>query len=120
MAQKTFIPYEFPTNPDGRFFIGQTEGPMLRDRREQLGMTQQQVADMAGVQLKQYQRLETEERTLSGCSMRIGLAVCAALLLDPYEMVCPDATQPDPKTMKPQRTVDIHMVKPSTAKKEAE
>lgn len=107
---KTFIEYQFPTSPDGRFFLGQSDGQILRDRREQLSLTQQQVADIAGVQLKQYQRLETEERTLSGCSMRIGLAVCAALLLDPYEMVCPEARQADPRTLKPQRTVEIHVV----------
>ena len=113
---KTFIEYQFPTSPDGQFFIKQTEGQMLRDRREQLGMTQQQVADMAGVQLKQYQRLETEERTLSGCSMRIGLAVCAALLLDPYEMVCPEARQADPEKMKPQRTVEIYATQSANIK----
>lgn len=107
MDKRTFVPYQFPTSPDGRFFIGQSEGQILRDRREQLEMTQQQVVNMAGIQLKQYQRLELGERTLAGCSMRIGLAVCAALLLDPYEMVCPEVAQPDPSTMKPQRTVEI-------------
>ena len=110
MDKKTFIPYKFPSSPDGRFFVGQSENQMLRDRREQLEMTQQQVANMAGIQLKQYQRLETGERSLAGCSMRIGLAVCAALLLDPYEMVCSNAAQPDPSTMKPQRTVEIYEV----------
>ncbi len=80
---------------------------MLRSRRKQLGLTQQQVADRAKIQLKQYQRLETGERHLSGCSMRIGLAVCAVLLLNPYECVAVIAKQPDPSTMGPQHRVDL-------------
>ena len=33
--------------------------------------------------------------------MRIGLAVCAALLLDPYDFIDVTVSQPDPQTMKP-------------------
>lgn len=102
-----FVPFEFPSSPDGKFFIGLDDTGVLRSRREQLGFTQQEVAKRAGIQLPQYQRLEAGTRQLSGCSMRIGLAVCAALLLDPYTMVDVDADPPDPSTMKPQRTVDI-------------
>lgn len=78
MKKYTFVPYELPTSSDGRFVIGQEDYQVLRSRREQLELTQQQVADRAGIKLQQYQRLETGERHLSGCSMRIGLAICAA------------------------------------------
>ena len=109
MGKYQFVEYELVRSLDGRFIIGQEDHQVLRSRREQLGLTQQQVADRAGIQLKQYQRLETGERHMSGCSMRIGLAVCAVLLLDPYDCVTVMADQPDPGTMKPQRRVDLHV-----------
>lgn len=60
---------------------------ILKNRRQQLGLTQQQVADAAHIQLRQYQRLESGERTMGGASMRIGLSICHALQLDPYRFV---------------------------------
>ena len=110
MSKFTFVPFEFPTSPDGRYFVGLDDKGILRSRREQLGMTQQEVANRAGIKLPQYQRIESGERQLSGCSMRIGLAICAVLLLDPYEQVHVSAVPPDPATMKPQRQVDIWKV----------
>ena len=102
-----FVPFEFPSSPDGQFFIGLDDAGVLRSRREQLGLTQQDVATRANINLQQYQRLEAGLRHLDGCSMRIGLAVCAVLLLDPYAHVAVVANPPDPSTMKPQKTVEI-------------
>lgn len=62
----------------------EAEHEILRSRRQQLGFTQQQVASNAKIQLRQYQRLESGERSMSGASMRVALAVCHALRLDPY------------------------------------
>ena len=103
----TFIPYEFPKSRDGRFFCLLDNGQILRSRREQLGLSVQQVADMAGLQFSQYQRLESGERFFSGCSMKVGLSVCAVLLLDPYDFFGIDVRQPDPETMKPHEPFDI-------------
>lgn len=50
-------------------------------------MTQQEVADAAGILLRQYQRLESGERSMSSVSLRIGLAVCDVLGLDPHRFV---------------------------------
>jgi len=102
-----FVPFEFPSSPDGEYFIGLDDAGVLRSRREQLGLTQQEVASRAGIKLQQYQRLEAGTHHLDGCSMRIGLAICAVLLLDPYTQVTVTADPPDPSTMKPQRTVEI-------------
>ncbi len=110
MEKYTFVPYELPTSLDGRFVIGQEDCQVLRSRREQLELTQRQVADRAGIKLQQYQRLETGERHLSGCSMRIGLAICAVLLLDPYEVISVCVDPPGSSTMKPQRKVDLRVV----------
>ena len=62
-------------------------GQMLRDRRLELGMTQEEVALELGMSIHQYQRYEYGETKLSNCRMKIGLKICAILELDPYEAV---------------------------------
>ena len=59
---------------------------LLRNQRIKLGLTMQQVARLAGISLAQYQKFEYGTRQLSTCSMRIGLAVCAALQIDPRDL----------------------------------
>lgn len=82
-----FIPIQMPKFNVPGYFTVQTDGGILRERREMLGLTQQQVADKAGIQLRQYQRFETNERGLSGASMRIGLSICSVLKINPYEIM---------------------------------
>lgn len=60
---------------------------LLVERREELQLTQQEVADRAGIQLRQYQRFESGERALSSSTLRIALAVCDALMLDAHRFV---------------------------------
>ncbi len=60
---------------------------LLVDRREQLRLTQQEVADKAGIQLRQYQRFESGERALRTSTLRVALAVCDALMLDAHRFV---------------------------------
>ena len=63
----------------------QTE--MLRNVRLSKKMTQQTVANMANMYVREYQRLEMGERTMENVSMEHGLAVCDVLGIDPYEIV---------------------------------
>ncbi len=63
------------------------EGRMLRERRLELGMTQEEVALELRMSLHQYQRYEYGEQRLSNSRMKMGLRICAVLELDPYEMV---------------------------------
>lgn len=63
------------------------ERSILKRRREELGLTQQQVADRAEILLRQYQRLESGDRNIASASLRIGLSVCVALQLDPRRFV---------------------------------
>lgn len=108
-----FVDFESPKTKDSQYFIVLDEPGILRSRREQLGFTMQQVAEMCNIQFSQYQKLESGERTLSGCSMKTGLAVCAALLLDPFDMVTVDVEQ---KTeLKPQPVIDIKIDLPKRA-----
>ncbi len=60
---------------------------ILRDRRLELGLTQEDIAYELGMSLHQYQRYEYGESSLSNCRMRTGLRICAILELDPYEAV---------------------------------
>ncbi len=64
--------------------LAEFEQHLLRNRREELKMTQQQVADRANILLSQYQRFELGDRSFIGASARIMLSVCKALKLDPY------------------------------------
>ena len=81
-----------PTEPlvvEGMVFdilIHPTHAP-LQYRREEFGMSQQQVADAAGITLRQYQRFESGERNMSSATMRIGLSICRVLQLDPNRFV---------------------------------
>ncbi len=52
---------------------------VLRERRVVLGLTQQQVADRAGIKLQQYQKFESGERNIMNCSFRIAGHVIEAL-----------------------------------------
>lgn len=81
-----YLYYRGPTTQIGgeTYDLLQMEHHILFQRRKELKMTQQQVADKAGIQLRQYQRLEKGERNISGSSGRIMLSICAALMLDPY------------------------------------
>jgi transcriptional regulator with XRE-family HTH domain len=66
------------------------EGEILRERRLELGMSQQEVAVEVGLHIRQYQRFEYGERQLSNCSLKMGLKICAVLELDPYELLLTD------------------------------
>jgi len=59
-----------------------SEASILKNAREKLGMTQQQVADNAKIQLRQYQRFESGERNLSSSSFNIACRILDALQLD--------------------------------------
>lgn len=55
---------------------------VLRERRVVLGMTQQQVADKAGIILQQYQKFEGGERDIMSSSFRTACKVIEALGMD--------------------------------------
>ena len=69
------------------FELAKLECKILKKRREQLGLTQQQVANIAGINIRQYQRFESGERRISSTSFRIGVAVVDALELDVHDLV---------------------------------
>lgn len=66
------------------------EGRILRERRNELGFTQMEVAMMSRVELQQYQRFEYGKRSMALGRMEIGLRICAVLELDPYDLLSLD------------------------------
>lgn len=67
--------------------FAEAEHHILKNQRTNLGLTQQQVADCAKIQLRQYQRFESGERSIYGASFRIAISVCKALKLDPQRFI---------------------------------
>ena len=63
------------------------EATILHQRRESLGLTQKEIATEAGIDMRTYQRYEYGIISLSSTTMKVGLRICAALELDPYEVV---------------------------------
>ena len=52
-----------------------------------MGYSQQRIAALLGIQIKQYQRLESGERDIRHASMQLGLGICAVLGIDPFLLV---------------------------------
>ena len=65
-------------------------GIILKNRRNELNMTQMQVAIESDVTLQEYQRFEYGEREFTKCQMAKGLRICLTLELDPFEVVFED------------------------------
>lgn len=66
------------------------QAQVLKKRRIELGLTQQEIAVELGMHIRQYQRFEYGEQPLATCSMQTGLRICAVLHLDPYEVIFPN------------------------------
>lgn len=79
-----FLYYDLDRHKDGNWIVVQLEQHILQQRRKELGYTQKQVADKAGILVGQYQRMETGDRLITASSGRILLSVCEVLKLDPY------------------------------------
>ena len=60
---------------------------IIRNARKAMGYSQQQVATLIGVHVRQYQRIEFGERDIRCASMKLGLAICAVLGIDPLVLV---------------------------------
>ena len=60
---------------------------IMKKRREEMGFTQTDVAEEAGITLQQYQNFEYSKRKIANSSTILALRICASLELDPYELV---------------------------------
>lgn len=72
---------------DGEYELMMQDHSYLSAQRRAMGLSQQMVATAAGIDLRQYQRLESGERSMCSASLRIGLAICDVLGLDPHRFV---------------------------------
>ncbi len=62
-------------------------GKALTEKRVQLGLSQQKLSNILGIDLRVYQRLETGETDFRETKMKYGLALCALLDINPYILV---------------------------------
>ena len=60
---------------------------IIRNARKAMGYSQQQIATLIGVHIRQYQRIECGERDIRYASMKLGLSICAVLGIDPLVLV---------------------------------
>ena len=65
----------------------QRQTQIIRQARKAMGYSQQQVANIIEVHIRQYQRIECGERDIRYASMKLGLSVCAVLGIDPLVLV---------------------------------
>ena len=59
----------------------------IKTRRKELGLSQQQISDIIGIDIRFYQRLEVGDRTFQRTSARIIVALADILELDVHEFV---------------------------------
>ena len=60
---------------------------IIRNARKAMGYSQQQVATIIGVHVRQYQRIECGDRDIRYTSMKLGLSICVVLGIDPLVLV---------------------------------
>ena len=60
---------------------------IMKKRRKEMGFTQGDIAEEAGITLQQYQNFDYGRRKIANCSTILALRICAALELDLYELV---------------------------------
>lgn len=65
----------------------QRQVEIIRNARQAMRYSQQQVATIIGVHVRQYQRIECGERDIRYASMKLGLSICAVLGIDPLVLV---------------------------------
>ena len=58
------------------------QSTILKQQRLMLGLTQQDVADRAGIQLAQYQRIESGQREIGRASLTVAYHILKALEID--------------------------------------
>lgn len=69
------------------FEVIKPESEIIKQRRIELGLSQQQVADAASINIRPYQKFESGERKISSTSFRIGVAIADILGLDVHDLV---------------------------------
>ena len=82
-----FIPLEMPKGKIGNqevlAFVEDCQ--LIKNRRIELGYTQQQIADIAGIKLRHYQRVESGENHITNCTGKVMMRILVALRINPFE-----------------------------------
>ena len=83
------------------------EAEMIRKARYRMGYSQQQVANMLGIQIRQYQRFEYGETDICKIQLKPGLILCAILEINPICLIFNDSgeTLMEMKTQRPTQAI---------------
>ena len=60
---------------------------ILKTARKSKGMTQQEVADAVGINMRHYQMFESGARDLLNASFRVAYAICKVLDIEPESLL---------------------------------
>lgn len=106
-----YIPYEGKTIVENgtEYWVGQLNHHIIKQRREELHLNMQDVADAAKITLRQYQRFENGDRDICSTSARIYLSICAILKFEPFTFFT-DIVQKQEK--KDERKIEFIPAKP--------
>lgn len=63
-------------------YVVHQEHYIIKQHREKLGYTQQQIADKCGMTVRQYQRYESGEKSIYSSSFNFGVKICHYLQID--------------------------------------
>ena len=92
MSQAKSQPQRFPYTSsdaitDPTFKLVMPDHALLTTARLQKGLTLQEVADKAKINIRHYQKLESGERSFRGTAFSLGLLICQILDLDPRQFL---------------------------------
>ena len=75
-----------------------TDGKALQSRREELSLSQLEVAEMANIPLYKYQQFESGERKLQNASINTSIAICDVLELKEQRFFLTIVKYPDQRS----------------------
>lgn len=81
-------PYSSTDKPiSSDYTIAAPDHVILAFSRKEKGITLQEVADQAKINIRQYQKFESGERNFHDCSFSLGLRICQILDIDPKHFI---------------------------------
>ncbi len=100
-------PYNSQADNDNALSITPPNHAIIKQARMALGLSLQQMADSCGINIRQYQKFESGERQLAGCSFSLGLRICKELNLDPWLFLDSSASNAKSRKAGPNATTSI-------------
>ncbi len=62
----------------------------IKEERKKVGLTQNRLAELAGMHIRQIQKIESGEIKLQNITAKNFMSLCSALNISPYELIRED------------------------------